>query len=278
MGRLEAKIALITGAGRGIGKAIAQRFHDEGARVIINDIDSATSEEVAGALNGTAIVADVADSSAVQRMFKEVRQRSERLDILVNNAGTGISRTEEERQAIAAVWAQQAQDRADGRPITAHLDATVNLSDQDWHKMIAVHLYGTFYCTREALKIMNPQLSGCIINMSSTMGTSGGAAGTHCSAAHYSAAKGGILSFTRDVARDVVTRNIRVNAIAPGFIETDMTASMGPMRSFTESQTPMGHYGTPDDIAWAAVYLVSDEARFITGQVLSPNGGYYMSQ
>ena len=121
--------------------------------------------------------------------------------------------------------------------------------------------------------MMSAQGSGCIINMGSIMGTSGG-----LGAPAYCAAKAGILGLTRALAREVATRNIRVNAIAPGFIHTDMTASLGPLRRFFELQTPMGRFGEPDDIAWAAVYLASDEARFVTGQVLSPNGGWHMSQ
>ena len=139
--------------------------------------------------------------------------------------------------------------------------------------MLAVHLDGTFYCSREALRLMSAQGSGCIINMGSIMGTSGG-----LGAPAYCAAKAGILGLTRALAREVVTRNIRVNAIAPGFIDTDMTAPLGPLRRFFELQTPMGRFGDPDDIAWAAVYLASEEAKFVTGQVLSPNGGWHMSQ
>jgi 3-oxoacyl-[acyl-carrier protein] reductase len=149
----------------------------------------------------------------------------------------------------------------------------VGLSDEEWHRMIGVHLDGTFFCTREALKIMGPQMSGAIINLASIMGTMGGAG-----VSHYCAAKGGILGLTRSLARELVTRNIRVNAIAPGWIDTAMTAPLREARGLLEAQTPMGCFGEPDDVAWAAVYLASDEAKFVTGQVLSPNGGFYMSQ
>ena len=140
--------------------------------------------------------------------------------------------------------------------------------------MLAVHLDGTFYCTREALRIMGPQGSGAIVNMGSIMGTAGGAG-----APHYCAAKAAILGLTRSVARDVVLRGIRVNALAPGFIDTPLLEPMLPeMRQLIALQTPMLRMGEPDDIAWAAVYLASDEAKFVTGQVLSPNGGWHMSQ
>ena len=120
---------------------------------------------------------------------------------------------------------------------------------------------------------MGPRMSGAIINMGSIMGTAGGAG-----APAYCAAKAGILGFTRSLAREVVSRNIRVNAIAPGWIESNMTNPFGPLRDAIALQTPMRRFGTPDDIAWAAVYLASEEARFVTGQVLSPNGGWHMSQ
>jgi 3-oxoacyl-[acyl-carrier protein] reductase len=120
---------------------------------------------------------------------------------------------------------------------------------------------------------MNRQNAGCILNMGSIMGTAGGAG-----AISYCAAKAGILGLTRSLAREVVTRGIRVNALAPGFIDTDLTAPIQAARPLIEGATPMGHFGDTDDIAWAAVYLASDEAKFVTGQTLSPNGGYHMSQ
>jgi len=119
---------------------------------------------------------------------------------------------------------------------------------------------------------MNPQLSGCIINMGSIMGTTGGIGSNYC------AAKAGILGFTRSLVREVVLRGIRVNALAPGFIDIELTAPFGAVRALLEAQTPMHRFGDADDIAWPAVYLASDEAKFMTGQVLSPNGGFVMSQ
>ena len=150
---------------------------------------------------------------------------------------------------------------------------TQRTTDDDWHRVLAVHLDGTFFCTREAMRIMAPQRSGVVINLGSIMGTSGGGG-----AAAYSAAKAGILGLTRAHAREFVAQGIRVNAIAPGWIETSMTDALGPMKPLIVAQTPMLRMGDVDDIAWAAVYLASDEAKFVTGQVLSPNGGWYMSQ
>jgi 3-oxoacyl-[acyl-carrier protein] reductase len=147
------------------------------------------------------------------------------------------------------------------------------MSDEEWHKMISIHLNGTFFCTREALKIMNNQLQASIINMGSVLGTTGGP-----SSPHYSAAKSAILGFTRATARELASRNIRVNAIAPGYIDTDMTRSLGDVKKLVKSVTPMKKFGTADDIAWAAVYLASDESKFVTGQTISPNGGFVMNQ
>ena len=275
MKRLQDKVALVTGASRGIGLAIAQRFCEEGAVVIVNDLRAADAEQAAIPLGATGLGADVSSSSAVRTMFGEVAKRFGRLDVLVNNAGIGAASLD---PALAATMRERQQKQvaeiAAGGPIQTHLDAIQGTTDEHWRGMLAVHLDGTFYCTREALALMAPQLSGAIINISSVMGTSGGGGATA-----YSAAKAGILGFTRSAARELVTRNIRVNAIAPGWIETDMTAPLTPaQRIGIARNTPMGRMGEPDDIAWAAVYLASDEAKFVTGQVLSPNGGWYMTQ
>jgi 3-oxoacyl-[acyl-carrier protein] reductase len=267
MGRLEGKVALVTGGGAGIGAAIAGRFSQEGASVWVNDIDGKRAAEVADAVGGAAVAGDVSDSAAVAAMFKQLGH----LDILVNNAGISGAEAAEIDDAAQVMMTQLAEITS-GAPVTAHHDRTVATTDDQWHRVLTVHLDGTFYCCREALKLMGPQLSGSIINMGSIMGTSGGAG------AAYSAAKAGILGLTRTLAREVVTRNIRVNAIAPGWIKTAMTDPLGPMLQLIVAQTPMMRLGDVDDIAWAAVYLASDEAKFVTGQVLSPNGGWYMSQ
>ena len=273
MDRLKNKIALVTGAGEGLGAQIARRFHEEGAQVIINDVNHTAARATADALSGTAIVADVADSAAVKRMFDQVAADFPRLDILVNNAGFAtVSGDEDIVRRYNEVPLRQMAEREAGGPVVTHLDLTVEMTDEAWHRMIAVHLDGTFFCTREALKIMNPQLSGCIINMGSIMGTSGGMASA------YSAAKAGILGFTRAVAREVASRGIRVNALAPGYIDTALTSTLQEARALLEAQTPMARFGDCDDVAWPAVYLASDEAKFVTGQVLSPNGGLVMSQ
>jgi 3-oxoacyl-[acyl-carrier protein] reductase len=152
-----------------------------------------------------------------------------------------------------------------------HWDVTVTMTDEIWHRMIRVHLDGTFYCTRGALKLMNRQESGSIINISSTAALSGLA-----DAPHYSAAKAGVLGFTKAVAREVGSRNIRVNALCPGFIDTPMTAQISPeVKKDLLTRIPLGRWGTPDDIAATALFLASDDSSYITGQYISPNGGLF---
>jgi 3-oxoacyl-[acyl-carrier protein] reductase len=274
MKRLEGKVALITGAGRGLGLAMARRFSEEGAEVWINDLHAEHAEKAAAEVGGRGIAADVADSAAVRRMFDTLSNGSGRLDVLVNNAGiNGLEHDPELEERYRARQLAQVAEVAAGGPIRTHLDITVETSDENWQRLLDVHLNGTFFCTREALKLMGPQGAGVILNLGSIMGTAGGAG-----AAAYCAAKAGILGFTRSMAREVASRNIRVNAIAPGWIDTDMTTFLGEMRPVLEAQTPQRRLGDADDIAWAAVYLASEEAKFVTGQVLSPNGGWHMSQ
>lgn len=272
MGRLEDKVVLVTGAGAGLGAQIARRFHEAGAKLIINDLHLEPAKAVADEVAGIAIAADVADSKAVKEMFARVASEYGRLDVLVNNAGFAFDGNEDMAARVNEVPFKQMAEMQESGKIETHFDFTVEMTDDEWHRMIGVHLNGTFFCSREALRIMNPQMSGCIINMGSIMGTTGGVGSNYC------AAKGGILAFTRSLAREVVSRGIRVNALAPGFIDTELTKPFVAARTLLEAQTPMGRFGEADDVAWAALYLASEEAKFVTGQTLSPNGGYVMSQ
>ncbi len=271
MGRLDGKIALVTGAARGLGAQIAKRMAEEGARVVVNDLSLAAARATADEIGGEALACDVSDSSAVAAMFAELATISTDLDILVNNAGiSGIEGDNAARERIA----RQAEALARGEVPEETLDGgIVGVSDDQWHRMLGVHMDGTFFCCREAVKLMRHSSRGSIINMGSIMGTFGRPGGVA-----YCAAKAGILGFTRALAHEMAPHNVRVNALAPGWIRTDMTDPLKPLHPMLEMQTPLGRLGEPDDIAWAAVYLASDEAKFVTGQTLSPNGGWYMSQ
>ena len=274
MERLKNKIALITGGARGLGLSIATHFFNEGAKVILCDINIEEATQKARDLDGKAYYIDVSNSENVENVFLEIAKKYKTLDILVNNAGiNGFEGRQDLLDERIKVNNLQSKEFATNEKIKSHFDVTVNMTDEEWHRMISIHLNGTFFCTREALKIMNNQKEASIINMGSVLGTTGGP-----SSPHYSAAKAAILGFTRATAKELASRNIRVNAIAPGYIDTDMTSSLGDVKKIVKASTPMKKFGSPDDIAWAAVYLASNEAKFVTGQTISPNGGFVMSQ
>jgi 3-oxoacyl-[acyl-carrier protein] reductase len=274
MNRLKNKVALITGGAKGLGASIAQHFFNEGAKIIICDINIDNASQRAKELNGNAYYMDVSNSQNVQDVFLEVQSEFKQLDILVNNAGiNGFEKRQDLLDERIKINNLQSKEFSEAGEIESHFDVTVNMTDEEWMAMISIHLNGTFFCTREALKIMNNVNKGSIINMGSVLGTTGGP-----SSPHYSAAKAGILGFTRATAREMASRNIRVNAIAPGYIDTDMTSSLGDVKKLVKSSTPMKKFGDAEDISWAAVYLASEEAKFVTGQTLSPNGGFVMSQ
>jgi len=244
---LTGKKALITGASRGIGKAIALKLAAEGADVIVTatSLDRAkqTADQIA-ALGRRAIPVkvDVGVSAEVEALFKVVADEFGSLDILVNNAG--ITR--------------------DG--------LLMRMKDEDWDSVIDVNLKGTFLCTREAIKIMAKAKSGRVVTISSVVGEMGNAG-----QANYCASKAGIIGFTKAVAREYAKRNITVNAVAPGFIETDMTGVLSEgIREELLKQIPMNRFGSPEDIANAVYYLVSDLGSYVTGQVLAVNGGMHM--
>ena len=272
--RLNGKIAVITGGAKGLGRSIAEKFYEEGCEIIICDVLSSEAHKVAKNLKGKSFELDVSDSKQVSNIFNNINKLYYKIDILINNAGiNGFENRPDIVEERININKAQIREYSENKTIDTHFDVTVNMTDFDWFKMINTHLSGTFFCTREALKIMNKSNSGSIINMGSVLGTTGGP-----SSPHYSAAKGGILAYTRALARELASRNIRVNAIAPGYIDTDMTNNLGYVKDIVKSQTPMKKFGVAEDIAWAAVYLASDEAKFMTGQTISPNGGFVMSQ
>jgi 3-oxoacyl-[acyl-carrier protein] reductase len=252
--RLRDKIVLVTGGGSGLGREMGLLFAREGAKVGVNDVRPESAQNVATEITragGVAkpFVADVSSSAAVKKMFAEFLAAFGTIDVLVNNAGIGRT-----------------------RDTTGELEllGTVDLTDDDWHRMVATHMDATFYCTREALKVMIPKRSGHIINQGSIAGTAG-----LPFVSNYCAAKAGIIGFTKSVALEVAKHGVVVNAIAPGFIETPMTAPMSAeAREWVINNTPIGRLGEPSDIAAAALYLASDESKFMIGQVISPNGGW----
>jgi 3-oxoacyl-[acyl-carrier protein] reductase len=272
--KLADRVALVTGAGSGIGRAIARRFAEEGARVVVNDVNGEAARETAADLPikpGHPVQADVADSAQVWAMFGEIERQFGRLDVLVNNAGIARAPGEDMDARLQKADARLAEMMGDEN-ITTHWDITQEMTDETWHRMIGVHLNGTFFCTRAALPLLSRQPGGAIINLSSVAALTGLDA-----APHYSAAKGGILAFTRAVAREVGSRGIRVNAICPGFIDTPMTAGVGPLRrKIITRQTPLGRWAGPDEVAATALFLASDDSAFYTGQWLSPNGGLFI--
>ena len=249
--KLKDKIVLITGGGSGLGREMGLTFAGEGAAIAVNDIRPESAHNVVSEIEragGKArpFVADVSSSAAVRRMFADFVAAFGTIDVLINNAGIGRTRESNEFTGLPDV------------------------ADEDWHKMLATHLDATFYCTREALKLMLPKKSGRIINLGSIAGTTGLGY-----AVPYSAAKGGIISFTKALAKEVVGQGILVNCIAPGFIETPMTAPItAEMRQQVIGVTPIGRFGEPRDIARAALFLATDDSNFMVGQVVSPNGGY----
>ena len=246
-GRLEGRVSLVTGASRGIGRAIARALALEGATVFVGARDQGRLAEVVKQIadEGGAAVAlalDVADRASVDAALQKVLEAQGRVDHLVNNAG--ITRD----------------------------TLLLRMKQEDWDQVLATNLTGTYLCTQAVLKPMLKQRSGRIVNVASVVGVTGNAG-----QANYVASKAGIIGFTKAVAREVASRSITVNAVAPGFIDTDMTAAMTEKaREAVASSIPLGRVGRPEDIASAVAFLVSDAAAYITGQVLGVDGGFHM--
>ncbi|HEY2434164.1 MAG TPA: 3-oxoacyl-[acyl-carrier-protein] reductase [Vicinamibacterales bacterium] len=246
MMRLDGKVAIVTGASRGIGRAIAARLAQQGALVAAaarGDNAAATVTEITAA-GGRAetVTADVGDAAAIDAMVAGVLERHGRIDILVNNAG--ITRDQ----------------------------LMLRLKRDDWDAVIATNLTGAFAATQAVLKPMIRQRAGRIVCISSVVGQSGNAG-----QANYAASKAGLIGFAKAVAQEVASRNVTVNVVAPGLIETDMTRGIAEKAhiDWTE-RIPLKRLGTPADVAAAVCFLASDEAAYITGQVLAVNGGMYM--
>ncbi len=266
MGRLEGQRALVTGGGSGLGRIITLALAREGARVAIADLDRARGAAVLAEAGGqgAALVGDVSDPAVVRGWFEEMRDRFGGLEILINDAGHADVRAD-----LQARIPTIAQELLSGQGQRTPFDATTTLTDAAWSRMFAVHVQGTFNCTRAALALMQPARYGRIVNMASIGATTGIAL-----APDYSAAKGAIVSFTKAVAREVVGLGITVNAIAPGYIDTPLLAPFSEtLRQVTVAQIPIGRLGRPEEVVPSALLLVDPDNGFMTGQVISPNGG-----
>jgi 3-oxoacyl-[acyl-carrier protein] reductase len=245
---LDGKVAIITGASRGIGRAAAIELAKAGAKVVVNYAgNKAAAEETAATIKtagGEAIIcqADVASAEAVELLVKTSLDAFGRIDILVNNAG--ITRD----------------------------NLLMRMKEDDWDAVLDTNLKGIFHCTKAVSRMMMKQKSGKIINMTSVVGIMGNAG-----QANYAAAKAGVIGFTKSMAKELASRNITVNAVAPGFISTDMTAALSEqVKNDLAGAIPLNRLGTPEDVAAAVLFLASDAANYITGQTLNIDGGMVM--
>jgi len=243
---LHGRVAVVTGAGRGIGRSISLALASRGALVVPTDVvrPEAAPDDAPAAGPGRVtdvVVMNVTDAAAADAAFGQVLAEHGRLDILVNNAG--ITRDQ----------------------------LLMRMKREDWDRVLEVNLTGAFVCTQAVLRTMMKQRAGRIISISSVVGQMGNAGQSN-----YAASKAGLIGFSKSLAREVAARNITVNVVAPGLIDTDMTRALPPeVQAEWQSKVPLSRFGTPEDVAAAVCFLASDEASYITGQVLAVNGGMY---
>ena len=245
--KLKGKVALVTGAAQGIGKAVALLLARNGADIVVSDINLEKAEETAKEIESIgakamAVKVDVANLSDVEGMVVAILERFDKIDILVNNAG--ITRDK----------------------------LILRMTEEDWNAVLNVNLKGTFHCTKAVIRHMAKQRSGKIVSIASVVGEMGNAGQVN-----YAASKAGVIGLTKTIAREFAQRGINVNAIAPGYIETPMTDVLSEkVKEELRRLIPMERLGKPEDVAEAVLFLVSEESNYITGHVLKVNGGIYM--
>ncbi len=247
MSNLEGRVALVTGSGQGIGHAVALELARRGATVVTNDVSGCCADDTLAEIrdlggDGLAITADVSDAAQVDSLIKTIVDTFGKLDILVNNAGTTRD------------------------------NLMVRMSEDDWDLILRVNLKSAWLCSKAALRTMMRNRYGRIVNMSSVSGIAGQVGQTN-----YSASKAGLIGMTKALAREVASRGITVNAVAPGFIKTKLTENLPQdILDTLVNNIPLGRWGTVEDVAYAVAFLASDEASYITGHVLSVDGGLVM--
>jgi 3-oxoacyl-[acyl-carrier protein] reductase len=261
---LEEKVAVVTGGGSGLGEAIALRLARAGARVAVLEVAMVAAELTAALAGGIAVRCDVSDSASVDAAAAEVERRLGPLDVWVNNAGVAAAA---QARRIAPAAERQLAEAAEGE-VRTPLEALVRLPDEEWRTMLAVHLDGTFFGTRAAARSMAGR-GGSIVNIASVCGVDG------CVGyPHYSAAKAGVLGFTRSVAKELAVQGIRVNAVAPGFLESAGAGlEENALRTAQRVRTPLGRFGSKEEIAATVEFLASDDAGFFVGATVNVNGG-----
>lgn len=266
-GSLAGQVAFITGGGSGLGAAFARRLAADGASVVVNDLSADAAAAVAAEISGDTAVFDVCDSAAYDAAIDAAAERHGRLDIVINNAG--IAPPPDADRIERAIQNQML--RMEGRiDDLVPPDSTVELSDADWDRMIKVHLYGTFYGTRAALRHMTPARSGSIVNISSVLGLR-----PMAGALHYATAKAGIIAFTKSVGQEVAPFGVRVNAVCPGWVDTPLLATMDPMIiAGIVMQIPRGRMAAPEELAELVRFLAGPESSYCNGDVFAASGGF----